>query len=182
MTAWAESSVIDMDTLLTEKAPVNSAESKRCPAESKKQKYLFVCTGNTCRSPMAAALFNHMFSDENLSADSCGIMAFGEPISENAASVLAEKGVLPTPHNNYPGHVSKNVTEELVADSDVVIGLTSRHAVALISYFPAYASKITVMPKEIFDPYGGNLDDYRKCLEDIEEALKILKFQDNSDE
>ena len=133
---------------------------------------LFVCTGNTCRSPMCAALFHALFSqNRTVHADSCGLFADGSPISENAVAALMNRGILPTEDNDYRTYVSKPVTEELMEKADMVVGITHRHAMELMFRYPAYASKIHVMPLDIADPYGGDLAAYEACLARMEIAL-----------
>ena len=152
----------DTETIeLKEKAAAGSAD----------EEVLFICTGNTCRSPMAAALFNHIFGDDRRHAVSAGLAADGSPISENAKTALMERGVLPTPSNDYTCHVSRTVDEEIMERADLVVCVSTRHAMTLMMSFPSHASKITVLPKEISDPYGGGLGIYRVCLSEIEKAL-----------
>lgn len=138
----------------------------------KRDTVLFVCTGNTCRSPMCAALFNDRYAGLTRHAVSAGLAADGSPISENAVRALENASVPSTPTNDYRSHVSQNVTEELLKEADIVVGVTSSHAMQLILRFPAYASKVTVMPCEISDPFGGDLHRYETCLSDIDTALK----------
>jgi len=130
--------------------------------------YCFVCTGNTCRSPMAAALFNHKYPSLGY-AVSHGISAFGEPAAEEAKAVLGERGI-----TSLDSHRSSPVSEETVANAAAVIAMTPSHATQLLLAFPEAASKIHVMPKPIADPYGGSLDVYRRCLGEIEEGLSLL--------
>lgn len=135
---------------------------------------LFVCTGNTCRSPMCAALFNDRYAGLTRRAVSAGLMADGSPISENAVRAL-ENADVPSrkPDNDYKSHVSRTVTADMMKNAAVVVGVTSSHAMQLMLRFPAYASKITVMPTEISDPFGGNLARYEACLADIDRALRM---------
>ena len=142
------------------------------PTPEKTKTILFVCTGNTCRSPMCAALFNAVFAEKHgLLADSCGLCADGSPISKNAAEALSRRGIRSEGNHDYSAHRSKTVTEEMIRNAETVIGLTNRHAMELLFRFPAYASKIHVMPRDISDPYGGDLSVYLQCLSDIETAL-----------
>ncbi|MBR6807926.1 MAG: low molecular weight protein arginine phosphatase [Clostridia bacterium] len=140
--------------------------------DNKKKLLLFVCTGNTCRSPMAAALFNHIFTDSEYFAASAGLYADGSPISPNAAEALMERGVLPTPHNDYRRHVSRRLDEKLLDEADTVVAITERHAMEIIFRYPAYASRVVVMSEDIPDPYGGSMEVYRECLSKIEAVLR----------
>ena len=129
------------------------------------KKVLFVCTGNTCRSPMAEAIFNSIVDNDEYKAFSCGIYGDGSsPISENAKLVLAEKGI-------ESSHVSTPLSESAINEADFVIGMTSNHSRNIISMFPLYADKVYTMPFDISDPYGGNVDVYRNCRNEIEECV-----------
>ena len=82
-----------------------------------------------------------------------------------------ERGVLPTPSNDYRHHVSRNLDEKIMSEADLAVAITGSHAMELMFRYPSYASKIAVMSEDIPDPYGGDDDVYRKCLEKIESVL-----------
>ncbi len=140
----------------------------------KPTKVLFICTGNTCRSPMAAAVLNALGKGE-YSAASAGISAFhGDGISEDAAWALETSGIESTDGNDYKNHLSRPVTEELLKEYDRAVAISSRHLMALLYAFPAYADKLTVMKKDISDPYMLGRDEYLKCLSEITECIKEM--------
>ncbi len=142
--------------------------------QEKKKRILFVCTGNTCRSPMAAAVYNAQFAGDDSHAYSCGLSADGSGISHNAALVLEERGIVSGTKNAFREHISHTIKENDIQMADLVVGITSRHAMSLLFAFPEAASKITALPMDISDPYGGDEDVYRICLSQIQEALEMM--------
>ena len=133
--------------------------------------YLFVCSGNTCRSPMAAALFNYLFGKDGRRALSAGLVANGSPISSGAEKALRDRGVPCTDDNDYIHHISHNVTREDVEKARLVVAVTGFHATQLIMRFPEHATKISVLPEDVPDPYGGSDEEYAECLKTIEKML-----------
>ena len=142
------------------------------------RKILFVCTGNTCRSPMAAALLNDMARPKEICsaqgelcvepryvASSAGLYANeGEPITQAAADALQTEGIASRPDNEYLSHRARSVSEELVEQADEIVGLTASHAMQLLLRFPQAASKISTLPVDVPDPFGGTPEVYRACL------------------
>ena len=160
-------------TILTEKEKLSADKDPR-------DTVLFVCSGNTCRSPMCAALFNHRYAGKKRIGISAGLNAGGGSISPNAAFVLKEYGIPSAGENDYRSHVSRSVTEELMRTAYLVVGVSSSHAMQLIMRFPQYAQKITSFGKDIFDPFGGDEETYRFCLKQIGEALGKMFTEDKN--
>ena len=124
---------------------------------------LFICTGNTCRSPMAAALAR----SRGIEAESAGITVCpGSPASEKAIRAAARHGA------DLTGHRSRQVTEEMILSADQAYVMTSAHWEALNERFPETAAKADVLYPEIPDPYGGDDAAYDRCADRLLEAMK----------
>lgn len=138
-------------------------------SEETKKKIVFVCTGNTCRSPMAEVVFNFDYADSGYIAESAGLAADGSPISENALDALFDEG-----YRVKGQHPSRMLTKAIIEAADIVVGISASHAMQIIMSHPEYAEKIYSMPFDITDPYGGSLETYKACLFDIKKALAIV--------
>lgn len=117
---------------------------------------LCVCTGNTCRSPMAAALLQQEADRSGLpvAAESAGLAAFaGDPATEHAVHVMAECGV------DLGAHRARPLTSCLLDESDYIICMSERHRAALLPFVPA--EKLVVPPGGVPDPFGGDEETYR---------------------
>ena len=124
---------------------------------------LFICTGNTCRSPLAAALARN----RGIDAESAGLTGWhGSPATPEADRAAARHGADLTRHQARP------VTEELLKKADQVWVMTSGHWDALNIRFPELAAKAEVLYPEIPDPYGGNDAVYERCALRLLEAMK----------
>ena len=123
----------------------------------------FVCTGNTCRSPMAEAYMKSLGYKNTFSR---GLHAFElSYMSPLAQRTLRENGI------EVPDHRAHNMKDEDMARADAIYAMTSRHATELILSYPQHAGKIHTMPREITDPYGGDLDVYKKTFVEIKSAI-----------
>ncbi len=140
------------------------------------RKYLFVCTGNTCRSPMAAALFRlHLarrlgvaeeaLPERGIQVASAGTDAgYGGGCASNAAVVVAELGGTLADHRTQP------VTAALLEESDHVFVMTRSHLTTLQTWAPEAGDRIRQLDpsgRDIDDPIGGNKDDYRRVAEKL---------------
>ena len=132
---------------------------------------LFVCTGNTCRSPIAAALFNKIALEKDLDGriESAGIFAMdGAPASAGAHHAMKKYGI------DLEEHRAKSITPELLKQCDLVLTMTEGHKAQLLPY--AEGKVFTLLeyaglPGDIADPFGGSNEVYDACAEEIWCAL-----------
>ncbi len=178
-----------MAGLVKEKESVSKAENDT----NTPMQICFVCTGNTCRSPMAAAVTNAMTEAERatlpellrgcvsprLVAVSRGLYAnAGEPISPLAVYALEAAEIAVVSKCDYHQHTAHTLSVEEAEQYDLLIGMTSAHAMELMLRYPQFASKITSMPQEISDPYGGDITVYQECLSEIIQGVRQLFFKE----
>jgi protein-tyrosine-phosphatase len=119
---------------------------------------LFVCTGNICRSPMAAAIARDLLAaagSSDVEVSSAGTQALAGNGATGLAIAIAEEHGL-----DLLGHRARQLTPELVAGADLVVGMTREHTEAAGRLG---ARRAVTLDPEIRDPYGRALDDYREA-------------------
>lgn len=132
-------------------------------------KIIFVCAGNTCRSPMAMGYLNSL-NLKNVTATSAGLSFGGEKVSENAAFVMKEAGIDISSHISAPFLKSD-------FNADKIICMTEQISTALI-LSGADKSKVFVLGGGIFDPYGKDVNEYRRCRDLIFKSVNSILFDD----
>ena len=137
-------------------------------------KILFVCTGNTCRSPMAEGMFRKMMQErdmeERVLCQSAGLSAVdGTPVSENAVLACREIGV------DISGHKARNLSSLKDLDIfDAFVVMTETQAYVLKQAGVPEDKLYLLGEEEIKDPYGTDLDEFRQCRDQIWRQLQVL--------
>jgi ribose 5-phosphate isomerase B len=157
------------------------------------RKILFVCTGNTCRSPMAAALLSAALAAQPASAHakytvaSAGIMVArpGEPASSQAVAAMAERGI------SLAEHQARQLDDRLIAGADLILTMTRAHTARLADDYPGARDKLFTLAAyigldtggcdrasrlagDVPDPFGGTLADYRNSAAGLAGMIQKL--------
>ncbi|WP_271629503.1 low molecular weight protein arginine phosphatase, partial [Caldicellulosiruptor sp. DIB 104C] len=148
---------------------------------------LFVCTGNTCRSPMAEYLLKDKLKKMNIDdieVESAGLSAFfPQKASKNAVLVMNELGI------DISSHVSRLINEDMIKESNLILTMEKYHKEAIINMYPGVMDKVFTLKEyvldskenlDVVDPYGGDDDKYRKCRDELNDLIdKLLSKVDD---
>jgi len=141
---------------------------------------VFVCTGNTCRSPMAEAMCRSMLAarlkcspndleDRGVVVSSAGISAsMGGRAAPEAVAVLSELGI------DLSHHASQQLNEQLIRHADVIWAMTRSHRQAILNLWPDASGRVHLLSadgQDVPDPIGGPIDQYQRCAEQIKAEL-----------
>ena len=142
---------------------------------------VLVCTGNTCRSPMAEMILRKLMArrlgckpdqleDQGVVILSAGVAAMeGASASPEAVQVIGEMDM------DLSQHVSQPINDRLIRDADCIWTMTHGHRTSLLARWPEAADRTSVLcpdGHDVSDPIGGPLHLYKQCAAQIEAALE----------
>ncbi|HLT58589.1 MAG: low molecular weight protein arginine phosphatase [Limnochordales bacterium] len=151
---------------------------------------LLVCTGNTCRSPMAGAILRDLLAERardgssRFVVDTAGTRAEpDQPAHEDAVAVMQEQGL------DLSGHRTQPLTQDMVAQADLILTMTKAHKEQVLRMHPRAAEKTFTLKEfahddregDIEDPVGRGRDVYRRTAQELRRALAAVVDKLHSD-
>lgn len=142
---------------------------------------VFVCTGNTCRSPMAEAICRKLVSEKlacppdeleqkGVIVMSAGLAAMnGGGPSPQAVEVMRNKNI------DLTSHASQPLTDQMIRQADVLLVMTRGHRQAILGEYPEMSDRVLLLSpdqRDVSDPFGGPVDLYQQCADQIEGYLQ----------
>lgn len=138
------------------------------------KKIIFVCTGNTCRSPMAEKISQKIAKDRGVEAESIsrGLAVFGtEPANAYAIATLSNYGL------DLTQHISKSFEVEDIENDILILTMTRQHKRLLLRAYPNLTDRVYGIyeyigkVKDVEDPYGKPLQAYMECADELYQVI-----------
>ncbi|MFC1994287.1 low molecular weight protein arginine phosphatase [Chloroflexota bacterium] len=147
----------------------------------KYKRVLLVCTGNTCRSPMAEAIFRDMVEEEpapwfaDIAVKSAGTINLGQSqATDDAVRVMQERGL------DINQHRSTHIDVNIVDWADVILVMGHDHKRYVEEHFPSARDKVYLLTEfvgeegRVPDPFNGGIEVYRECADQLVSLLDAM--------
>ena len=147
----------------------------------KYQKLIFVCTGNTCRSPMAEAIYKSLDKVSDRKVISRGLVVlFSEPINPKAEIVLNKHEL------DSGNHVSRGLKASDIDEDTLILVMTESLKKKVMDAFPEAGEVFTIKEfageiGDVMDPYGGTLVEYEECYVELARLVKKTVYKLNDE-
>jgi tRNA threonylcarbamoyl adenosine modification protein (Sua5/YciO/YrdC/YwlC family) len=135
---------------------------------------VLVCTGNTCRSPMAEGLLKHKLANAGQAWSGVNVLSAGVAASEGAMASQEAVDVMDAKGIDIACHESRPLSDAIMHRADIVLTMTRGHRAAILAAWPEMSDRVfTLRPDggDIADPVGGSVELYEQCARQIEESL-----------
>ncbi len=140
------------------------------------KKLLFVCTGNTCRSPLAEALTRSLLEER----DGWSVASAGLAAAEKAGATAGAGEAAACLGLDLSAHAARQLTPSMLSDADLVLAMTAHQVQSLRKLFPHLAAKIHTIKEyldsqgDVSDPFGGSSEIYRATALELQELCTKL--------
>ncbi len=146
---------------------------------------LIVCTGNTCRSPMAEGILKHLLKSkdiDNIAVSSAGTAGLENyPATENAVEAAKIWDI------DISGHRSRGVNRQIVDSADLILGMSTNHVDYVLNLSPEAKNKTYLFKgfpqpyspaqESVRDPIGGSLELYNQTYLELDETIRRVERQ-----